>query len=91
MLQVYDYKQMFDSMNLKLAINDIYKTEIKDDNLSLIYEANKEIFIAVNTKNGLTHRQLIENSFLQEDTWGSLLASVQVETIARECVDAGYH
>ena len=91
MLQVYDYKQMFDSMNLKLAISDIYKTGLKDDNLSLIYEANKEIFMSVNTKSGLTDRQLIENSVLQGDTWGSLLASVQVETIAQECVDAGYH
>ena len=91
MLQIYDYKQMFDSMNLKLAISDIYKTGLKDENLTLIYEANKEIFMAVNTQNGQTHRQVIENSVLQGDTWGSLLASVQVEKIAQECVDAGYH
>ena len=91
MLQIYDYKQMFDSMNLKLAIIDIYKTGLKDENLTLIYEANKEIFMAVNTQNGQTHRQVIENSVLQGDTWGSLLASVQVEKMAQECVDEGYY
>ena len=91
MLQIYDYQQMFDSMNLKLAISDIYNTGLKDENLTLIYEANKEIFMAVNTQNGLTHRQLIENSVLQGDTWGSLLASVQVDTIAQECAEAGYN
>ena len=90
MLQFYDYKQMFDSMNLKQAIIDIHKTGLKDDNLSLIYEANKEIFMAVNTQNGLTDRHTIENCVLQGDTWSSLLASVQVDTIARDCIEAGY-
>ena len=90
MLQIYDYKQMFDSMNLKQAIIDIHKTGLKDDNLSLIYEANKEIFMAVNTQNGLTDRHTIENCVLQGDTWSSLLASVQVDTIARDCIEAGY-
>ena len=37
LLQIFDYKQMFDSMDLKQAISDIYKTGLKDENLSLIY------------------------------------------------------
>ena len=90
MLQIYDYKQMFDSMNLKQAISDIFKMGLKDDNLSLIYEANKEIFMAVNTQNGLTDRETIEDCVLQGDTWSSLLASVQVDTIAQDCTEAGY-
>ena len=32
----------------------------------------------------------IKNSVLQGDTFGSLLASVQVDTIGQECVQAGY-
>ena len=90
LLQIYDYKQMFDSINLQQAISDIYEAGLKDENLSLIYEANNEIFMAVNTTNGLTDRQKIKNSVLQGDTWGSLLASVQVDSIAKECANAGY-
>ena len=33
LLQFYDYKQMFDSTNLKEAISDIYEYGVKDDNL----------------------------------------------------------
>ena len=41
LLQIYDYKQMFDSINLEEAISDIYDYGIKDDNLALIYKANE--------------------------------------------------
>ena len=87
--QIYDYSQMFDSINLQQAISDIYEAGLTDVNLSLIYQANKEIFMAVNTPGGLSDRQTIENIVLQGDTWGSLLASVQVDSIAQECAETG--
>ena len=87
---IYDYSQMFDSINLQQSISDIYEAGLKDDNLSLLYQANKEIYMAVNTTDGLSERQKIENSVLQGDTWGSLLASVQVDKIAQECSESGY-
>ena len=90
LLQIYDYKQMFDSINLRQAISDIYETGFKDDNLLLLYKANKEISMAVNTPNGLTERETLEDIVLQGDTWGSILASVQVDTIGQECSKAGY-
>ena len=90
LLQLYDYAQMFDSINLKQAISDVYETGLKDDNLSLVYEANREIFMAVNTPYGLSERQTLENIVLQGDTWGSLLASVQVDMIGQECSESGY-
>ena len=89
-LEVYDYRQMFDSMNLKEAISDVYEAGLDDENLSLVYKANKEIFMAVNTPGGLTERQCIENIVLQGDTFGSILASVQVDAIAKECMETGY-
>jgi hypothetical protein len=46
--------------------------------------------MAVNTPGGISERQTLENIVLQGDTWGSLLASVQVDTIAKECSEAGY-
>ena len=46
--------------------------------------------MAVNTPIGLTERQGFKNSVLQGDTWGSILASVQVDSIGKDCVEAGY-
>ena len=88
MLQIYDYAQMFDSINLEQAISDVYEAGLNDDNLSLLYKANKEIHMAVNTPNGLTVRQILENIVLQGDTRGSLLASVQVDPIGKECLES---
>ena len=85
----YDYAQMFDSINLQEALNDIYNYGLNDDNLPLIHKANEEVFMAVKTTCGLTSRQTIRNSVLQGDTFGSLLASVQVDTIAQNVSEAG--
>ena len=48
---------MFDAIGLRKALSDIYDTGVTDDNLSLLYEANKDIEMAVKTNNGLTERQ----------------------------------
>ena len=90
LFQIYDYAQMFDSIDLHQAISDVYEAGLKDDNLSLVYKANKEIFMAVNTPSGLSERQMLENIVLQGDTWGSLLASVQVDSIGQKCSQSGY-
>ena len=90
LLQIYDYAQMFDSIDLKQAISDIYEAGLQDDNLSLLYQANKEIFMAVNTPTGLSERQTLENIVLHGDTFGSILASVQVDSIGQECAASGY-
>ena len=58
-LQQYDYEQMFDGMDLKQAISDIYEAGLKDNNLALLYRANAEIYMAVNTHGGLSERQTI--------------------------------
>ena len=88
-LQIYDFAQMFDSINLQEALNDIFDYGMNDDNLLLIHKANEEVHMAVKTPGGLTDRQIIRNSVLQGDTFGSLLASVQVDTIAKEVEKAG--
>ena len=54
LLQIYDYQQMFDSIDLEQAISDVYDAGMNDDNLALVYKANKEISMAVNTPNGLS-------------------------------------
>ena len=54
---------MFDSIDLSQAISDIYEKGLNDDNLNLVYEANKEIYMAVNTPYGITDRETVMNSF----------------------------
>ena len=56
LLQFYDYKQMFDSIDLKEAISDIYEYGVKDDTLQLIFKANEQIHMAVKTPGGLTEQ-----------------------------------
>ena len=90
LFQIYDYRQMFDSIDLEEAISDLFDIGMKDDTLVLVYKANKQIYMAVKTPTGLTERQTLENIVLQGDTWGSILASVQVDSIGKECVEAGY-
>ena len=88
-LQIYDYKQMFDSIDLEEAISDIFDVGVDDDSLVLIYKANKEIKMSVKTTSGLTERQTLESIVLQGDTFGSILASVQVDAIGKDVEEAG--
>ena len=80
---------MFDGIFLEQAISDIFDAGMNDDNLVLVYRANKAIQMAVNTPSGLSERQEISDVVLQGDTWGSLLASVQVDSIGKEVEASG--
>ena len=46
--------------------------------------------MAVKTPTGLTKRKILKDIVLQGDTFGSILASVQVDSIGKECVEAGH-
>ena len=91
LLQIYDYAQMFDSINLREALSDIYNAGVNDDSLSLLYQANSKVHVAVKTPTGLTDRQTISDVILQGDTFSSILASVQVDSIGQECMQAGHY
>ena len=82
-LGIFDYRQMFDSINLLEALSDIYNVGVNDDTLSLLYQANAEVHMSVKTPTGLTERQTVKDIVLQGDTWGSILASVQVDSIGQ--------
>ena len=90
-LQYYDYSQMFDSIDLNEAINDIYDAGLNNDTLGLLYNSNSEVSMAIKTPHGITDRQTIRNLVLQGDKFGSLLASVQVDQMGQECMKAGYN
>ena len=82
---------MFDTLWLEECMNDLFEAGIDDDNLNLIYEANRNINVAVNTPNGLTSRDSVERIVLQGDVFGPLECSVLVDTIGKECIDEEKH
>ena len=86
-IQIYDYKQMFDSMVLKEAISDLYDSGIKDNTLALLYETNTNITVKVKTPTGLSAETNIKGLVLQRDTWGPIMAANQVDTFGKELLE----
>ena len=81
-----DYRQCFDSMWLKECINDLYSAGVTDDSLALIFEANKNNKVAVNTPAGLSDRESVQEIVLQGEVFGPLQCSVQTDTFGKECL-----
>ena len=38
LLQFYDYRQMFDAINMEQALSDLYDCGVDDDNLAILYD-----------------------------------------------------
>ena len=90
-LQIYDYKQCFDSLWLQECMNDMYDSGVKNDKLALLYNVNTEVKMAVKTPVGKTRRGSIYNVITQGDVFGPLVCSNQVDTFGKEClVDKKY-
>ena len=85
-IQIYDYKQCFNSLWLQECLSDIYTSGIKDDKLALLYDINKHVRIAVKTPVGKTTRSDIYNVITQGDNFGPILCSNQVDTFGKECL-----
>ena len=86
-VQIFDYKQCFDSLWLQECLNDMYDSGVKDDKLSLLYNINTQVNVAVKTPVGKTKRQSIFNVITQGDVFGPILCSNQVDTFGKECLE----
>ena len=72
-------------------INGLIHNVLKFNKMKpILHEANRNIERSVKIPSGLTQRQTINNCVLQGDTFGSIMASVQVDSIGKECVTEGY-
>ena len=58
-IQILDYKQCFDSLWLKECLNDIFVSGVKNDNLALLYDINREVKMSVRTPVGKTETGII--------------------------------
>ena len=90
-IMVLDYKQMFDSECLFECLNDVYEAGVSDDIFPLLYEANKENFVAVQTPNGISRREVFREIVMQGDVLAPLVSSLQVDTMGKECIEEGKH
>ena len=86
-IQIYDYKQCFDSLWLEECLNDMYAGGLQDDKLNLLHNANTHVNIAVRTPVGKTERGSIHNVVIQGDVFGPMLCSKQVDLFGKECLD----
>ena len=83
-IQIYDYKQCFDSLWLEECLNDMYAGGLQDDKLNLLHNANTHVNIAVRTPVGKTERGSIHNVVIQGDVFGPMLCSKQVDLFGKE-------
>ena len=88
---VLDYKQMFDSECLYECLNDVFEAGVDDDYFPLLYEANKEAFVAVQTPSGISKRVVIPEIMMQGDVLAPLISSLQVDTMGKECLVENNH
>ena len=86
-IQVFDYKQCFDSLWMKECISDIYASGVKDDKLALLFNINNHVKIAVRTPAGKTNRKDLFNVITQGDVFAPILCSNQVDIFGKECLE----
>ena len=78
-VMVLEYKQMFDSEYLFECMNDVFEAGVDDDIFALLYEANRENFVAVNTPHGISKREVFKDVVMQGDVLAPLISSLQVD------------
>ena len=87
-LQIFDYKQCFDSLWLEECMNDMFRGGIQDDRFTLLYNINTYVNLAVKTPVGKTGRRVITNAIIQGDVFGPMLCGKQIDEIGKECLEA---
>ena len=88
-VQIFDYKQCFDSLWIEECLNDFYEGGLQNEKLALLYNVNKNVKVVVKTPVGKTNRGSIENVIIQGDVFGPLLCSKQVDSFGKECIEEG--
>ena len=86
-IQIFDYRQCFDSLWLEECLNDFYDGGLQNNKLALLYSVNRNVKVAVKTPVGKTERGTINNVITQGDVFGPLLCSKQVDSFGKECLD----
>ena len=84
-VNLYDIEKCFDSMWWQETMNDMWDVGVQDDKFALMAKMNQECAIAVKTPVGITERFSLKEIEMQGTVMGPLKASVQVDTLGRDC------
>ena len=72
-------------------MTDLYDTlpqEARDDRLALVYQVNRENYVAINTAVGQTDRVQINDIVMQGGKWGPLQCSNSMDKIGKNCAES---
>ena len=70
--------------------NDVFKAGVTDDKFTLLSNSNKTCRVAVKTPWGsITNRITLDKLEMQGTVPAPLKASVQLDTLGKECIEAG--
>ena len=78
-------------MWLDESVNDLFEAGMNNDNLAVLYEANKRNEVAVKTPFGITERKTVEKIVLQGEVFGPLECSVSIDKFGKECLEEEKH
>ena len=91
-IQIYDIIKAFDRLWLDDCMNDLYDSlpeKQQDDKLALIYQANSDNQVAVNTAVGMTDRVNVKNIVTQGGVFGPIQCSNSIDKIGKKCQKKG--
>ena len=83
-LQIYDYKQCFDSLWLEESMNDIFSGGVNDDKFAVLHNMNTHVKVAIKTPIGKTDCGIIENSIIQGNVFGAMICGKQIDEIGKK-------
>ena len=85
-----DFAKCFDKMWYEETGNDLFRAGVTDDKFVILANANKTCKVAVKTPWGsITERITLDKLEMQGTVPAPLKASVQLDTLGRECIEAG--
>ena len=84
---IYDIEKCFDALWLEDCANDLFDSlpsKLRNDKLALVYETNRNNFVAVKTAVGLTERVNVENIVTQGGVFGPIECSNSIDQIGKK-------
>ena len=79
-----DYIQMFDCLQLKKAMISLINGGLENEDAILIYNANREVDMTVKNFDNISSSRKIVDAVLQGDTMAPIIASVDMDDIAKD-------
>ena len=86
---IYDIEKCFDALWLEDCLNDMFDSlpaSQQNDKLALVYETNRNNFVAIKTAVGLTDRVNIRNIVTQGGTFGPIDCANSIDKVGQKCL-----